>query len=105
MPNYEVGEDENLQSHYSPVEAIVNISKRQLTTPEKSVVNKGLNFTTTIKQILYSDLIASLEDAALKIPKARADELIWKVRQAHKKSKSRKPNISKRREKLSNRYG
>ena len=40
-----------IQAHYSLVKAIVNISKRQLTTPEKSVLNKGLNFATTIKRI------------------------------------------------------
>ena len=84
-----------IQSHYSPVEAIVNISNRQLTTPEKLVLNKGLNFATAIKRIPYLDLIASIEDAALKIPKARADELRWKVRQALEKSKPPKPNISK----------
>ncbi len=60
-----------IQSHYSPVEAIVNISKRQLTTPEKSVLNKGLNFATTIKRIPYLNLIAPIEDAALNIPKAK----------------------------------
>ena len=59
-----------LCAYYSPVKAIVNISKRQLTTPEKSVLNKGLNFATTIKQIPYWDLIAPIEDAALKIHKA-----------------------------------
>ena len=37
-----------IQSHYSLVETIVNISKQQLTTQEKSVLNKGLNFATTI---------------------------------------------------------
>ena len=40
-----------IQAHYSPVKSIVNISKRQLTTSEKSLLNKGLNFTTTIKWI------------------------------------------------------
>ena len=59
-----------IQSHYSPVEAIV---KRQLTTPEKLVLNKSLNFATTMKRIPYLDLITSIEDAALKIPKASAD--------------------------------
>ena len=71
--NYEVGEDENHQYEnpvHSPVEAIVNISKRQLTTPEKSVLNKGLNFASTIKPIPYLDLTAPIEDAALKILKA-----------------------------------
>ena len=84
-----------IQSHYSPVEAIVNINKRQLTTPEKLGLNKGLNFVTTIKRILYLDLIASIEDVALKLPKARADELRWKVRQVLEKSKPPKTNISK----------
>ena len=84
-----------IQSDYLPVEAIVNISKRQLTTLEKSVQNKGLNFATAIKRIPYLDLIAPIEDADLKIPKARADELRWEVRQAREKSKPPKPNISK----------
>ena len=85
--------DMKIQSHYSRVEAIVNISKRQLTAPEKSVLNKGINFATTIKRIPYLDLIAPIEDAALKIPKAKADELRWKVRL--EKSKPPKPNILK----------
>ena len=76
-----------IQAHYSPVKAIVNISKEQLTTPKKSVLNKGLNFANTIKWIPYLDLITSIEDAALKIPKAQADDLRWKVRQALEKSK------------------
>ena len=46
-----------IQSHYSSVEAIVNISKRQLTTPEKLVLNKGLNFAITIKSLLRSNCI------------------------------------------------
>ena len=54
------------------MEAIVNISKWQLTTPEKSVLNKGPNFATTMKWIPYLDLIAPMEDAALEIPNAQA---------------------------------
>ena len=77
------------------MEAIVNIIKWQLTTPEKSVLNKDLNFTTTIKRIPYLDIIAPIGDAALQISKARADELRWKVRKAFENSKSPKPNISK----------
>ena len=80
--------------HYSPVEAIVNISKRYL-TPENSVLNKGLNFANTIKRIPYLNLIVPIEGTALKIPKARADELRWKVRRALEKSKPPKPSISK----------
>ena len=32
------------QAHYAPVKTIVNINKHQLSTSEKSVLNKGLNF-------------------------------------------------------------
>ena len=49
----------------------------------------------TIKQISYLTLIASIKEAALKIPKAQANEQMWKVRQAREKSKLAKPNISK----------
>ena len=59
------------------------------------MLNKGLNFATTIKRIPYLDLIAPIEDAVLIVPKAKADELRWKVRQALEKSKPPKPNISK----------
>ena len=71
------------------------ISKRQLKTPEKSALKKCLNFATIIKRILYLDLIVPIDDEALKIPNARADELRWKARQALEKSKPPKPNISK----------
>ena len=76
-----------IQSHCSTVEAILNINKRQPITPEKTMLNKGLNFATTIKRIPYLDLTAPIEEAALKIPKARADELRWKVRLTLEKSK------------------
>ena len=82
------------QFHYSPVKAI-NISKCQLTTSEKSVLNKGLNFAMTTKRIPYFDLIAPIKEAGLKILKAWADELRWKVRHVLEKSNPPKPNISK----------
>ena len=84
-----------IQTHCSPVKTIVNNSKGQLTTPENSLLNKGLNFATTIKWIPYLDLIAPIEEAALKIPKARADELRWTVRKTVEKSKTPKPNFTK----------
>ena len=59
------------------------------------MLNKGLKFATTIKWIHHLDLITPVEEAALKIPKALADELKWKVRKALEKSKPPKPNISK----------
>ena len=59
------------------------------------MLNKGLNFFITIKRIPYLDQIAPIEDAPLKIPRAKGDEVRWKVRQPLKKSKPLKPNISK----------
>ena len=64
-----------IHAHYTPMKAIVNISRRQLTASEDSVLNKGFNFSITIKRILYLDLIAPIKEAALKIPKAQAHEL------------------------------
>ena len=81
--------------HYTPVKAIVNISNHQLTTSEESVLNNGLNFAMTIKWIPYLDLIALIKEPTLKIHKAQADELRFKVRQALEKSKLLKSNISK----------
>ena len=83
------------QAHYRPVKAIVNIIKCQLTTFEESVLNNYLNFAMTMKQIPNLDLISPIKEVALKILKARADELRWKVKQALEKSKPSKPNISK----------
>ena len=95
MLNYKVGGDENSKyENPSPLITSESHCQHQQAT-EKSVLNKGLNFTTTIKLIPYLDLITQIKDAALKIPKAWADELRWKVRQALKKSKPPKPNVSK----------
>ena len=58
------------------------------------MLNKSLNFKT-IKWIPYLDLIALIKEATMKIPKAQADELRWKVRQAIEKPKPPKPNILK----------
>ena len=39
------------------------------------MLNKGLNFDTTLKQIPLIDLIVPIKDANLKIPKVRTYEL------------------------------
>ena len=56
------------QTYYLPVKAIASISKCQLITSEESLVNKEHKFTTTIKQIPYSDVITPIKEAALKLP-------------------------------------
>ena len=77
------------------MKAIVNISRRKLTTSEESERNKGLNFDTTINQIPYLNLIDPVEEVAMKIPKNQADELIWKARWELEKLKPPKPDILK----------
>ena len=54
------------QAHYSPVKIIININKHQLTTCEKTILNKSLNFATTIKWIPYLDLLAPIVKATFK---------------------------------------
>ena len=77
------------------MEAIVNISQWQLTTSEKSVLNKSLKFATTIKRIPNLDLISPIEEVTLKFAWACADEPRWKMRQVLEKSKPLKSKISK----------
>ena len=54
------------QAHYATGKVIVNISKGQRTTSEKSVLNKDLDFAMIIKWISYLGLITLIEGAALK---------------------------------------
>ena len=76
-------------SYPARAEGLVN------STSEESLLNKCLNFATTIKWIPYLDLVAPIEEAALKILKVQADELRWKEGQAPEKLKPPKLNISK----------
>ena len=58
--------------------------KNKSTTPEKLVLNKGLNFATTIKRIPYWHIIESVEDAALKITQPLKPNISKTERQALK---------------------
>ncbi|XP_029657212.1 uncharacterized protein LOC115231293 [Octopus sinensis] len=80
---------------HPPVKAVINVSIRHLESSEEAVLNKGLNFATTIKRIPYLYIIAPIEEIAIKMPKAQGDELRWKVRQVLEKAKLPKPNITK----------
>ena len=61
--------------HHPPVKAVVNISHYLLSASEESVLNESLNFTTTIRWVPYLDIITRVEEVALNIPQAQADEL------------------------------
>lgn len=58
----------------------------------ESVLNKCINFTTTIRHVSYIDIIAPVEEVDLKVLKAQANE---KVRQALEKAKLLKSNITR----------
>ena len=75
-PNYDVGKDENPRYERPLLSSKSHcyISKRQLTTSEESVLTKGLSIAPTIKRIPFLDLIALIEEAAIKIPNA------WQMR-------------------------
>ena len=78
-----------------PIKAVVNLSNRQLTTAEETILNKGLNFATSTKRINNMDIVASIEETSSRIGREQGDELRWKVRQALEKAKSPKANTTK----------
>ena len=85
----------NSPSTTNPIKAVVNLSQRQLTPDEENVLNKGLNFATSIRHINHLDIIAPIEEAASRIGQEKGDELRWKVRQALEKAKTPKPNLTR----------
>lgn len=76
------------KAHHGSIRAFLKIIKRQLSTAEGSVLNNDLNFVTTIRRVLYLEMIVPVEVVALKIPKDQADELRWKVKQSLEKDQS-----------------
>lgn len=61
---------------------------------EELGINKDLNFATTIRLVPYLNMVASVEEMALKIPKVQTDELRLKTREALEMAKPPKLNIS-----------
>lgn len=60
------------------------------------MLNKGINYATTIRYVAYLDIRAPVEEVACKILKSQADELRWKVRQVPEKASPFKLNITKK---------
>ena len=86
----------NITNQHPPVKAVVNLSSRQLSHSEETVLNKGLNFATTTNCIPYLDIITHVEELALRIPTTQGNEIRWKVRQVLEKAKPPKSNITQR---------
>lgn len=64
------------------------ISNQKLSASEELVLHKGLNLTTTIRCVPYLDMLSPVKNVDLKIAKAQADRLRWKVRKSLQKAKS-----------------
>ena len=72
---------------------IINISSKQLTNTEETLLAKGLNFTTAPKELPILDIISSVDSIPIEEP--HADEFRWKIREILGKSDTPKPNLSK----------
>ena len=74
---------------------VINLSKHALTSEQKSVLGKGLNFAVSPENIPVDEIITATELACSKLPPCAANdlraEIVGKVRTARKPE----PNISK----------
>lgn len=73
------------------LKSVINASSRNLERSEGAVLNEYLNITS-IKHILYFNIIPPFEEVATKIPKSQGDELKCKVRQVLEEAQLHKPN-------------
>ena len=74
---------------------VSNMSSRQLTHIETSLLAKGLNFSITSKAWPNKDIIATIEDAVKDLEKEEADTIRAKVSLTLQNSKPPKDNLSK----------
>ena len=74
---------------------VIDISSRQLTHIETSLLPKGLNFSITSKTLPNKDIIATVEDAVEDLEKGEADTICAKVSLILQNSKPPKENLSK----------
>ena len=91
---FEVRKTKLIAHQWKPL--LTSVSARYL--PLRTSAKQGLYLHTTIKRIPYLDLIASIEQAALKIPKAWGNELKLKVTQAQEKSNLQRQTTHRRKD-------
>ena len=72
---------------------VINISSRQLTLIETSLLAKGLNFSITSKTLPNKDIIATIEDAVKDYQKEEADTIRAKISLTLQNSKPPKDNL------------
>ena len=74
---------------------VVNLSERELSQAELSVLKKGLNFAVTSTDIPVDEIIASTELATRHLDQQTAAQLRSEVVRSLRQAKPPKPNITK----------
>ena len=54
---------------------VVNLSTKELSTEQESILRKGLNFSSTPTKLPIEDLIVTSEEACSMVPTPKADDL------------------------------
>ena len=86
------GSDQTLDNRRT----VINVSNRNLSQEEVSVLAKGGNFAITPKEIPKEEIIANLESALRFLPEEKAQELRTETARILKKAKPPKSNLKPR---------
>lgn len=73
---------------------MVNLSKKQLTSEEKSVLSRGLNYAVTPKNHPVDDMIVAVEKACIRLPETQAEQVRLKTIHAINATKPPVPNVT-----------
>ena len=74
---------------------VKNISQKELTEPQQSLLSHGLNFAVSVDRIPYTEYIVACESASSKLPREEAQSLKAEITGMLKSAKTPKSNISK----------
>ena len=75
---------------------VVNLSTKRLSPHEKDLLEKGLNFSVTPKNIPTKDIVAKVETVVKNLPIAEADNIRAKTSLVLQKASPPKDNLSKK---------
>ena len=81
-------------------EWVVNLSTKALSPHEKDLIEKGLNFSVTPKNIPTKDIVAKVETVLKNLPIAEADNIRAKTSLVLQKALPPEDNLSKNKDKL-----
>ena len=95
-------EEENLEPDLSGTHLkkwrekwVKNISEKELTAPQQTLLEGGLNFAVAVDRIPYTEHIVACESACSKLPREEARSLRAEVTGMLKSARVPKSNISK----------